>query len=68
MIALHPEYVIDNSDKKKAVILPYDEWELLLAEIEELEDVLIFDKVKANNNDEIIFFEQAIEEIKEDMR
>ena len=27
MVTLHPEYVVDENDKKKAVLLPVEEWE-----------------------------------------
>ena len=63
MIALHPEYIIDQSEHKKAVILPFNEWEKLLAEIEELEDIRAYDNAKSDD-DEIIPFEQAVEEIR----
>ncbi len=34
MIALHPEYIINKKDEKKSVILPFNEWEGLIAELE----------------------------------
>ena len=34
MIALHPEYIINKKDEKKSVILPFNEWEVLIAELE----------------------------------
>ncbi len=49
MIALHPEYIIDQSEHKKAVVLPFNEWETLMSDIEELEDIRAFDAAKSNN-------------------
>ncbi|MBU8901440.1 MAG: hypothetical protein KOO69_01735 [Victivallales bacterium] len=63
MIALHPEYIIDQSEHKKAVVLPFNEWETLMSDIEELEDIRAFDAAKSSN-DPIISFEQAVKEIK----
>jgi len=64
MITLHPEFIIDKKKQPKAVILPLEEWEKILEEIEELEDIRAFDEAKADDKDEIIPFEQAIKELK----
>jgi hypothetical protein len=37
MIAIHPEYIIDEHANKKAVIIQFPEWEKLLEEFEERE-------------------------------
>ncbi len=59
MIALHPEYIIDQKERKKSVIIPFKEWEKLISDIEELEDIRAYDIAKADN-DEILSFEEAI--------
>ncbi len=63
MIALHPEYIIDYREHKKSVVLPLNEWENLISEIEELDDIRAYDLAKTEN-DIAIPFEQAINEIK----
>lgn len=63
MIDLHPEYIIDDRQHKKAVVLPYSEWEKVLEEMEELEDIRAYDAAKVDN-DEILPFDQAVEEIR----
>ncbi|MBI5328278.1 MAG: hypothetical protein HZB80_08330 [Deltaproteobacteria bacterium] len=63
MVTIHPEYVIDENQNKKAVILPFIEWEQILEEIEELEDIRAFDIAKSEK-DEMIPFEQAVQEIR----
>ena len=63
MIALHPEYIIDDNEQKKAVIITFNEWKRILAEMEELDDIRAYDMAKADKDDEIIPFEQAIMEI-----
>ena len=63
MIALHPEYIIDQKEHKKAVIIPFNEWQNLIAEVEELDDIRAYDIAKSED-DIAIPFEQAINEIK----
>ncbi len=62
MIALHPEYIIDQKERKKSVIIPFKEWERLMYDIEELEDIRAYDIAKADN-DKTISFEEAIKEL-----
>ena len=63
MLSIHPEVVIDRHHKPKAVLLPYAEWNKVLAEMEELEDIRAYDRAKARGG-EIIPFEQAVKEVK----
>lgn len=65
MVRLHPEYVVDDQDKRKAVVLPVEEWERVLDELEELEDIRLYDVVKQETG-ESVPFEQAIKEIDHD--
>jgi hypothetical protein len=43
---LHPQYLTDSKGKKKAVLLPIKEYTLLLEELEELEDIKLYDEAK----------------------
>ncbi len=63
MLALHPEYIIDQKEIKKSVVLPFKEWKSLIEEVEELEDIRAYDKAKENEGRSIPF-EQAIKEIR----
>ncbi len=63
MIPLHEDYVIDEKGKKKSVILPYQEWEIIIEELEELEDIRCYDKIKKQSSDSIPF-DEAINEIR----
>jgi len=63
MIAIHPEYVVDEKQQRKSVLLPYNEWAKILEQLEELEDIKNYDQIK-ESPDEIIPFEQAVKEIK----
>ena len=64
MIAIHPEYIVDQKHNPKAVIVPIKEWNRILEEMEELEDIRAYDEAKADSEDEIISFTQAVAEIR----
>ncbi|NCD35336.1 MAG: hypothetical protein EOL87_18250 [Spartobacteria bacterium] len=64
MIALHPEFIIDKNENRKAVVLPFEEWENLIADIEELDDIRAFDEAKSDKDDETIPFDQAVAELR----
>ena len=63
MLALHPQYIVDDTQKQQAVIIPINEWEKILEHLEMLDDIEAYDKAKKDQS-EIISFEQAIKEIK----
>ena len=65
MVTLHPEYVVDDKDKRRAVLLPVDEWERVVGELEELEDIRLYDAAKKEAGAPIPF-EQAVKEIDPD--
>jgi PHD/YefM family antitoxin component YafN of YafNO toxin-antitoxin module len=64
MIPLHPQYVIDEQEQRKAVILPVAEWEKIIEELDELDDIRAYDKAKAGPQDAVPL-EQAVREIEE---
>lgn len=63
MLTVHPEIVIDRKQKPRAVLLPYSEWNNVLADLEELDDIRAYDRAKARG-DEAIPFEQAVRELR----
>lgn len=52
MIPLNPQYIKDTAGRK-LVILPQKEFERLLEELEELEDIKLYDKAKKSNETSI---------------
>lgn len=64
MVTVHPQYLVDENRQPKAVLLPLDEWEHVVEELEELDDIRSFDEAKAGPQDTIPF-EQAVREIQE---
>ena len=63
MVTVHPEYVVDEKQQRKAVLLPVAEWERIVEELEELDDIRAFDRAKAGPQDSVPF-EQAVREIR----
>ena len=49
MLAIHPQYITDNTGKKISAILPMKEFKILLEELEELEDIRLYDESKNDN-------------------
>jgi hypothetical protein len=56
MISVHPQYIKDNNGKKSFVILPAKEFDALLENMEELEDIRLYDQAKDEDNGERILF------------
>jgi PHD/YefM family antitoxin component YafN of YafNO toxin-antitoxin module len=59
MLTLHPQYITDNSGKKTAAILSMKEFETILEELEELEDIKLFDESK-NDNEPVLTQTEAM--------
>ena len=62
MITVHPAYLIDEKNQKTAVVLPFNEWEQLLEDLEELDDIRAYDSAKAQPSD-MLPFEDAVRPI-----
>ena len=55
MTALHPQYITDTAGKK-LVVLPLKEYASMIEELEELEDIRLYDKAKKEDDGERILF------------
>jgi hypothetical protein len=49
MLTVNPQYITDNTGKKISVVLPMKDFKALMEELEELEDIKLYDKAKADN-------------------
>ena len=67
MITVHTEFVVDKHQKRKAVLVPTDEWEQIVSELEELDDIRAYDEAQSQAADTIPF-EQAVREIQQDFK
>jgi hypothetical protein len=63
MIQLH-EYVVDEAENRKAVLIPISEWHQLIELLEELDDIRAYDDAKKDPSKPIPF-EQAVAQIRE---
>jgi PHD/YefM family antitoxin component YafN of YafNO toxin-antitoxin module len=49
MLTIHPQYITDNTGKKMSVVLTMKEFKAIMEELEELEDIRLYDKAKKSN-------------------
>jgi PHD/YefM family antitoxin component YafN of YafNO toxin-antitoxin module len=53
MITVNPLYITDNAGKKISVVLPMKDFEALMEELEELEDIKLYDEAKKSDEPSI---------------
>ncbi len=63
MIKLHEQYITDEKGIKKAIVISVSEWQEIIDELEELEDIRAYDEAKAKPSDPIPF-KDAVNEIR----
>lgn len=64
MGAVRQQFIEDNQGKRIAVLMPIDQYNKMLEQLEEIDDVRAYDAAKAEE-DEVIPFDQAVREIEE---
>lgn len=57
MNSIHPQYITSEDGKKISVILPLDEYEQILDELDELADIRLYDDAKKDSEPAISFDE-----------
>nr|MBK9653485.1 hypothetical protein [Bacteroidota bacterium] len=65
MITVHPQYIKDTNGKKSFVILPAKEFDSIMEELEDLEDIRLYDEAKKEDDGERIPMEEAFKMIEE---
>ncbi len=53
MLTVHPQYITDSAGKKISVVLSIKEFETMMEELEELEDIRLYDEAKADQEPSI---------------
>lgn len=53
MLTVHPQYITDNTGKKISVVLPMKDFKAIMEELEELEDIKLYDEAKKSNKPSI---------------
>ena len=65
MTTIHPQYITDIYGKKVSVIIPVQEFDTLLEELEALEDVRLYDEAKKEDDGTRILFSDYLKARKE---
>jgi hypothetical protein len=50
---VYPQYITDNMGKKISVVLPIEEYRMIIDELEELEDIKMYDEAKKSDEPSI---------------
>ena len=53
MLTVNPHYITDDKGKKISVVLPMKDYKAIMEELEELEDIKLFDEAKKSNEPSI---------------
>lgn len=62
-MTLHPKYITDEKGNKVSVVLSIHEYNQLLTELDELEDVKLFDTAKKSDSGERFSMEEVFSSI-----
>jgi PHD/YefM family antitoxin component YafN of YafNO toxin-antitoxin module len=60
MLTVHPQYITDANGEKSLVILPAKEFDTLMEELEELEDIRLYDEAKKEDTGDRISFSDYV--------
>jgi len=52
-VKVNPQYITDNNGKKISVVLPVKDFKAIMEELEELEDIRLYDEVKKSDEPSI---------------
>jgi len=53
MLTVNPQYITDDTGKKLSVVISISEFNSLMEELDELEDIRLYDEAKAANEPSI---------------
>ena len=60
MLTVTPQYITDNTGKKISVVLPIQDFKTIMEELEELEDIRLYDEAKKEDTGERILFSDYV--------
>jgi PHD/YefM family antitoxin component YafN of YafNO toxin-antitoxin module len=55
MSTIHPQYITDEDGKKVSVVISLAEYEQILEELDELDDIRLYDEAKADKEPVTLF-------------
>ena len=56
MISVHPQYIKDANGNKTMVVLPANEFDSIMEQLEELDDIKLYDEAKKEDTGQRILF------------
>lgn len=56
MLTVHPQYIKDTNGNPSLVVLPVQEFELLMEELEDLADIRLYDEAQQEDDGERVLF------------
>jgi PHD/YefM family antitoxin component YafN of YafNO toxin-antitoxin module len=65
MLTVNPQYITDNTGKKISVVLSMKDFKAIMEELEELEDIKLYDEAKKEDTGERILFSEYVKNRKE---
>jgi PHD/YefM family antitoxin component YafN of YafNO toxin-antitoxin module len=65
MLKLHPQFLNDSHGNKSMVVLSAADFEALMEQLEELEDIILYDEAKKEDTGERIPMAEAFKMIEE---
>lgn len=63
MLTLHPQYIKDANGDESLVVIPAKEFDAILQELEDLEDIRLYDEAKKNDKGERISMDDVFSAI-----
>ncbi|OYU84573.1 MAG: hypothetical protein CFE24_05925 [Flavobacterium sp. BFFFF2] len=60
MLSIHPQYINDSNGEKTLVVLPANEFDSIMEELDEFEDIKLYDEAKKGDQGERILFSDYI--------
>lgn len=61
MKTINPQYIKNAKGEKALVVLPVEEFNALMEELEELEDIRLYDEAKKENDSDRVLFDVYLE-------
>lgn len=63
MLTVHPQYIKDSEGNTSLVVLPVSEFDKLMEELEDVEDIRLYDAAKKDDTGERIPMAKAFDQI-----
>ena len=63
MLTIHPQYIKDSNGNNSLVVIPAEEFDLLMEELDDIQDIKLYDEVKSHDTGERIAIDDAFKMI-----